>query len=185
MSERIEVEIKFHLKNASKLAKKLGAPVYSSQQIDDYYNPPHKDFAASLYDISEWLRLRHEEDGAGYINYKHWLPEGTINKTHCNEYETKVEDLEAVKLLLEALGFKQLVTVNKQRSSWMWQNVEISIDSVAELGDFIELEYKGEGLDVAAAQKQLFDTLAELGAEVSEQDHRGYPWELLIKKRSL
>src|SRR5215471_7357117 len=105
--KHIEVEQKYQLPDPSALrthlkdkgAKKLG----TQHQVDVYYNAPHRDFLAPP-NISEWLRLRHE-DGQASINYKRWLPLEAKIKTHCDEYESPIGDVEALDKLLEALNF--------------------------------------------------------------------------------
>ena len=39
---------------------------------------------------------------------------------------------------------KSLVIVDKVRKTWLYQDYEIAIDRVKNLGNFVEIEYKGE-----------------------------------------
>ena len=74
------------------------------------------------------------------INFKRWLPLGAAEATHCDEFESGV-DSEAVRKLLDALGFTQMITVDKIRRQWRLGDVIVAMDIVAGLGSFMEVEY--------------------------------------------
>lgn len=177
----IEVEKKYALPNASALKIKLeelGAkPSPQTRQIDAYYNAPHRDFLAPVA-ISEWLRIRTEERGSS-VNFKVWHPVDAITKTHADEYETKVDDPEAIRRMFEALGFTPLVTVDKTREEWQLPNVEVVFDHLEGAGDFVEFEFKGNAADVDDATNQLVAFITSLGVELGETINRGYPHILL------
>src|SRR6202035_2696994 len=116
-------------------------------------------------------------------NYKDQQPHGVEIKTHAIEYETDVSSLDQLRKILHALGFRKLIDVKKVRRVWEYLDVEISLDEVEELGSFIELEYKGQLTDVAAARKQLFSVLEKLGAKTDTLAVKGYPHLLLAKKK--
>ncbi len=177
----IEVEKKFALRHPDVLKAKLdelGAkPSEPTRQVDSYYNAPHRDFLASEA-ISEWLRIRAEDRGSS-VNFKRWHPIDALVKTHADEYETKVEDVEAVRRLLEALDFTPVVTVDKTREQWKLPEVEIVFDHVVDAGDFVEFEFKGDAADVEDATRQLVAFIASLDVELGEPINRGYPHILL------
>jgi adenylate cyclase, class 2 len=177
----IEVEKKFALPDPDALKAKLnelGAkPSEPTRQVDAYYNAPHRDFLAPEA-ISEWLRVRTEDRGSS-VNFKRWHPIDALVKTHADEYETKVEDVHAIRLLLEALDFRPLVTVDKTREEWKLPEVEIVFDHVVDAGDFVEFEFKGDAANVEDATEQLEEFIASLGVEPGEPINRGYPHILL------
>lgn len=177
----IEVEKKFTLSDPDALKAKLDAlgakPNEPTRQVDAYYNAPHRDFLAPEA-ISEWLRVRTEDRGSS-VNFKRWHPIGALVKTHADEYETRVEDVEAIRRLLEALDFTPLVTVDKTREEWKLPEVEIVFDHVVGAGDFVEFEFKGDAANVKDATKQLEDLIASLNVELGEPINRGYPHILL------
>ena len=86
------------------------------------------------------------------------------------------------KLGLESEGFKPIIVVDKVRNSYIYKNCEISIDKVENLGNYIELEYKGESDNVAEIQNLVGKILEEIGASVGEMDHKGYAYNLLKLK---
>ncbi|MGH3778954.1 MAG: class IV adenylate cyclase [Pseudonocardiaceae bacterium] len=100
-------------------------------------------------------------------------------KNHADEYETTVEDVEAIRRILEALNFTPLVTVDKTREEWKLPDVEIVFDHVEGAGDFVEFEFKGDAADVADATNQLETFISSLGVELGETINRGYPHILL------
>jgi adenylate cyclase class 2 len=180
MSSKKEVEIKFPILNGEDVIKKLNQVAdfkYEAHQVDKYFNPPHRDFTKDPDGIIyEWLRLRHSDRGDS-VNYKNWRP-----RTHCDEYESSISSLEDMELLLNALDIKPLITVDKVRKAWLYKDIEISMDIEKELGYFIELEHKGNIDNIDKARQELFSMLEELGAKTGEEDNRGYPYNLLIKK---
>ena len=179
-----EVEQKYHLPNLGALrdrlrgkgAKKLG----SQHQVDVYYNAPHRDFLAAP-NISEWLRLR-EENGRASINYKRWLPLEAKIKTHCDEFESVVTDGEALRKLLQALDFTELVTVDKRREGWQLGDIVVALDTVKGLGEFVEFEYKGEAESVDEAHRHIQHCIETLGVKLGERNHVGYPYPLLERR---
>jgi len=180
-NEYTEVELKFPLLNAKDLIQRLNKIAKSKQQNvfqkDIYFVPAHRNFLAKEK-VNEWLRIRETSDKIT-LNYKNWYPDGI----HCKEFETKIEDVTALKKIFETLDFKEIVVVEKLRSVWTYKGVEIAIDDVKDLGSFIELEVEND-LDFEEAKKLLYDILKELKAETGEQDFKGYPY-LLLKKMKL
>ena len=174
-----EIEIKYPLLNASDIITKLSQQAefkYEAHQIDKYFNPPHRDFTKHPDGIIyEWLRLRTSDKGDS-VNYKTWEP-----RTHAEEYECNVSSIHNMEQIFAQIDIKPLIIIDKLRKVWKIGDVEICIDSVQELGDFIELEYQGNE-EVTKAREILFDTLKDLNAKLGEEDNRGYPYNLLIQK---
>jgi adenylate cyclase class 2 len=184
MVKNVEIELKLPLLNGSEVEKFLAKNAeykYESNQHDLYFNPPHRDFLANKDNVNEWLRIRLSGDKA-QINYKDWQPHDKKLKTHCQEFETNVDSYEQLDEILKALNFIKLIEVKKLRKVWLYKDAEVSIDSVEGLGQFIEVEYKGDLQDIELARKYLFDILIVIGAKTRELDVRGYPYLLLEKK---
>lgn len=184
--KHMEIELKFPLLNHENTITNLKTIARLDKQDDFqkdiYYNPAHRDFL-SKKPISEWLRLRESKKGFS-LNYKKWHNEDGNKTVSCDEFETKIGDIESFKKLFESLNFKELITVEKIRNSWNYKNTEIAIDEVKELGNFIEIEAKGDFENIEEAKKHLYLILKEIRAEVGEQDFEGYP-HLLLKKKGL
>lgn len=183
--KHIEVEQKFHLLNHDELRNKLeklqATKLRVQRQVDVYYNAPHRDFLAHK-NISEWLRIR-DEDGETSVTFKRWLPLTAAHKTHCDEFETFVSDGEALRKLFVALDFTELVTVDKNREEWRLGGVVIALDTVKDLGNFVEFEYSGETAQtVAAAHAAIEECIKKLNAKLGDS-HTGYPHQLIDKQR--
>lgn len=75
--------------------------------------------------------------------------------------------------LLEALGFRQVREVAKRRrlATIVWQGaaIEIAIDHVAGLGDFVELELQADAAGIAAAAARVESLALQLGCTNPER----------------
>ena len=102
----------------------------------------------------------------------------------CDEYETSLGDMEQLRKILLALNFKSIVTVDKVRNTWTYQDYEIAIDSVKNLGDYVEIEYIGKEKqsDPKAVTVKMIQFLKSTSCGTIERDFQGYPFELLFPK---
>jgi adenylate cyclase, class 2 len=86
--------------------------------------------------------------------------------------------------LLEALGFRQVREVAKQRRvahvAWQGAAIEVALDHVAGLGNFLELELQAEAAGIAVAAARIESLARELGCTAAER--RSY-LEMLIERR--
>jgi len=188
--KHIEVEVKYSLPDPAVLVERLteldAIPLGEHRQVDTYFNAPDRDFLAAEI-VSEWLRLR-TETGHGTpvrasVNFKRWLPLGSPEPTHCDEFESSVSDVDAVRKLLEALGCTEMVIVDKTRREWRLGDVIVAVDTVAGLGSFVELEYAGDALTVHDATRALEVSVSRIDAGLGTRHRRGYPHMLLDRKR--
>lgn len=181
--DNVEIEITVNIENNKPLMEFLekNAEFKSEKhQIDEYFSPAHRNFI-EIRPVKEWLRLR-DADGEYSINYKNWHYDKNGKSYHCDEYETKVEDLNQIKKILDILNFKSLVKVDKIRKTWIYKDYEIDIDSVKKLGDFVEIEYigKDENVDPKKITEEMIDFLKNLGCGKIKRDYIGYPFRLLF-----
>lgn len=192
--KNIEIEQKYKVEDITPLVALLereGKYLGTEHQIDEYFNAPHRDFLAmgpqdgddGPSKIVEWLRLR-DADGAASLNYKYWHKDEQHIAHHCDEYESKVDDIDQVRRILLALNFTSMVIVDKSRRAWNYKEYEVSIDTVQGIGEFVELEYKGNDLNpdpkVIAGEMKSFLEGLHCGAV---NDQRGYPFHLLFIKK--
>lgn len=184
--KRIEIEAKFPLYNKretlSKL-KKLGQTTEENNyQKDIYYTPAHENFLEKR-PVSEWLRIRDTKEQKT-INYKNWSNHDGNNKISCKEIEVGIDDYNGMLEMLNALDFKQIIVVEKTRNSFEYNNIIISIDSIENLGDFIELEFKTNLYDNEdESMNYIMHTIEELGIKVGNQIFAGYP-QLVMEKNN-
>ena len=178
----IEIEIRFPLKNIDVVLnhlKKNAEFKYDNRQVDTYYNAPHRDLFERAPSVDEWLRLR-DSDGKFSINLKSFFPRGAIKSTHCEEYESKIDNIDNLREIFKLLDFKPVIVVDKQRRAFKYKNTEIAIDTIATLGDFIEIEYDcNDDCTIESANEYLYEILKEIGAEVGPEYLVGYAFDLM------
>ena len=167
---------------------RLGAVWHgSAEQVDRYFNHPGRDFAVT----DEALRLR--STGAGMaITWKGPRLDATA-KTR-REIELPLAAAVAGRAaapatidrwteLLEALGFRRVREVAKHRRlatvAWEGTTIEVAIDRVAGLGDFVELELRADADGIAAAAARVDSLARELGCVNPER--RSYLEMLLAR----
>ena len=178
----IEIEIKVKIEKSKPLIeflKKNGTFVGRFRQIDTYFVPQHRNFIKAR-PAKEWLRLRNA-DGKFFINYKNWHY-GKDNKTNfCDEYETTIENMDAVNKIFSAIDIKPIAKVNKKRQIWFHKDYEVAIDKIKGLGDFVEIEYKGK---TKSSPKKITDKmvkfLKDAGCGKINRNYQGYPFLLLF-----
>jgi len=178
-----EVELKLRADHDSlrEQLDELGAEhVDSRKQIDTYYNAPHRDFA----ETDEALRMRYEQpvDGEAVtkVTYKGPLVEQE-SKTR-EEHETVVEDDQALSGILSGLGFEPATRVEKNREFYALDGYTITLDSVSNLGEFVEIEREADEADVETVREGAVDILSNLSLDPSEQIRTSYLGMLLAEE---
>lgn len=180
-----EVEIKLPLNKAkfdslkkeiSKKAKLIG----TSTETDTYFNHPNKDFLKPKYPF-EWLRIR-KKDGRSILNYKHFHPENVETTLYCDELETVVDSSKSMEKILLALGYKTIIKVVKERTSYLLDSkYEFSFDKVSNLGYFVEIEFKSKSTNIQSTHNNLIDLAQRFDIDTSKAEKRGYPYLLMSK----
>jgi adenylate cyclase class 2 len=189
-----EVELKFPVADPADLERRLVAlaarfrePV---EQTDHYFSHPCRDFGRT----DEALRLRVHGDEAA-ITWKGPRIDAATKTRLEIELPLAAPPAEggagpqpvAVTIgrwreLLESLGFRPVMAVAKRRRParvlWQGTEVEVAIDGVAGLGDYLELELQARQGEVPLARACLESLAHELGCEAPER--RSY-LELLMQ----
>ena len=163
-----EVEIKFRLLDRSVTERRLvdlGARMREPiAQSDTYFSHPCRDFART----DEALRLRRDGDQVAITWKGPRLDAATKTRREIelplSAAEPATPTLAQWTALLEALGFQPAGTVAKRRTpgsvSWQGRDVEVALDAVDGLGEFLEIEIVAAEGDLAAATACL-ESLAE------------------------
>lgn len=176
----IEIEIQVRIGDKTKLEaflKKKAQFVGEKYQKDEYFTPAHRDFL-SADPVTEWLRLRQSDTGD--ITYKNWHYDGDGKSQYCDEYETSVGDIDQMRKIFTVLDIKPIVTVEKTRKAWRYNDYEIALDHVTGLGDFVEIEYKAHAkADPKTKNDEMIAFLKQVGCGKIERDFAGYPFMLL------
>jgi len=183
----IEVEIKVKINNFEEIKARvaaLGKLIKSIRQVDDYFIPVQRDFFANKPHPVEWLRIRTNPDKV-IFEYDKSVNRNENGKQECaEEYETEISNPEEFRKILDFLDFKKVITVDKQREYWDCGSLEIALDRIAGLGDFIEVEAKGNFKNNFKAREACLKFLENLGMQNPEktQVNDGYPVLILEKK---
>ena len=186
-----EVELKFAVSGRAALERRLvemgGRLAEPQEQVDRYFAHPCRDFAQT----DEALRLRRVGDSVA-ITWKGPRIDAAT-KTR-REIELNLVPLSATlhaaptlsswTELLEALGFRRVLEVAKRRQPvrlvWQGAEVDVALDTVVELGEFLELEIMAEQGEVPAARACLESLAQELGLGATER--RSY-LELILQSQ--
>lgn len=181
-----EVEMKFRVVDSGKLQRLIGElgakPGETDRQTDCYFNHPSRDFAAT----DEALRIRSvgTKNSVTYKGPK--IDAETKTRTEIElAIESSVESAAAFADMLTRLGFVVAGTVTKSRQShrlrWNGRDVEIALDSVVGLGDFVELETTADSESLTQAQADIQELAARLG--LSESIRTSYLEMLMADRR--
>lgn len=179
-----EIEIQVEIEKVKPLLKFLkdkGQFIDSSKESDEYFIPCCRNFT-DVKPTKEWLRLR-DKAGKFTITYKNWYYEKNGKSTHADEYETVVENVKQLKNIFLALKFRSLAKIEKVREKYIYKNFEISLDKVKNLGDFVEIEYKGKGIkDPKKITTSMIQFLKNIGVGKIIRNYVGYPFMMLFPK---
>ena len=170
----IEVESKFKISGDMTQSDLLAilkdqfiAPISSKRQIDTVFLLPEQ-VDAPIVPGSKIMRVRdvlNPETGELQRSLMTLKVEGQT-KLVSDEYEFAVDDGNAARQMLTALGWQEIVTVDKVRLESKTEDYTICIDEVAMLGLFIELEVLTEdSVDVKNIQQQMYNFLKNLNID--------------------
>lgn len=167
----IEVESKFKISGdmtqsdlLAILKSQFITSISSKRQIDTVFLLPEQ-VDAPIVPGSKIMRVRdvlNPETGELQRSLMTLKIEGQT-KLVSDEYEFAVDDGNVARQMLTALGWQEIVTVDKVRLESKTEDYTICIDEVAELGLFIELEILTEdSADVKNIQQQMCNFLKNL-----------------------
>jgi adenylate cyclase class 2 len=185
-----EVELKFPVTELPALEQRLklcGAQWHDPiDQVDRYFNHPCRDFAST----DEALRLRLNGD-AVVITWKGpRIDAGTKTRREIElplsgrspQGDSAELTIDRWTEILEALGFRPVATVAKRRQParvhWQGMEVDVALDRVAGVGDYLELEVQASEAQVPQARACLESLARELGC--GNPERRSY-LELLLE----
>lgn len=177
----IEIQVRVEkIGNLLKFLKQNAQFIGSEHQIDTYYSPIKNSFI-DVRPVREWLRLRNSS-GKYTVTYKNIRFEED-GRTHDKvEFESEIKDITQLENIFLALNFKPIVTVDKKRQIYVYKAYEVSIDSVDNLGDFVEIEYKGEvnSKKPSDITQEMVDFLRKNGCGKILRNYSGYPHQILF-----
>jgi len=179
-----EVELKFRRDAEDGLEDRIrqfGAELSAPrEQRDAYFAHPVRDFGKT----DEAFRIRSEGE-SNCLTYKGpKVDEETKTRQEVEvAFAAGAEARRQMAGMLSALGFREVLTVAKQRRScclnWEERPVEVVLDRVEPLGRFVELETISPESDWQSARDSLKRLAAHLG--LSAEERRSY-LELLLRE---
>ncbi len=183
----IEIEAKFKLADGTSRQRVLGifdglftAPIGQKHQIDTVFLLPEQ-ADAPITPGSKIMRVRDVLDPASgeLIKSLMTLKIGGKTKLVSQEYEFVVESGEVARQMLEAMGWRNVVMVDKLRSESTTEKYNVCIDEVAGLGLFIELEVlTDDGANAGKIQSEMHKFLHGLGLD---GEMWGIPYDTSIR----
>lgn len=175
-----EVELKVradHDRLRGALADHAAAKLGQVLQVDTYYDAPHCDFA----ETDEALRIRRETPRSAErsaetttkLTYKGPLIEAASKSR--KEHETVVADGEAMAKVLSGLGFEPAATVEKERQRYRLDGWTLTLDTIEELGEFLEVERDVDTApEVEAVREEATTLLRKLDLDPADQIRTSY-----------
>ncbi len=157
MAKNLEFKVRYE--SLDLLLPKLAALRAKRQetinQVDTYFHNPKGRLKLRETDIS------HE----GWLIY--YERPNTLESRYSIYQLCKIAEASGLKeLLTAALGVKTII--KKQRVLWMYKNTRIHLDTVTDLGEFVELETVFQGQTEADADKEHNHVKNVLGLETAE-----------------
>lgn len=167
-----EIEVKVQVKDIKKLEKILvekGITLGDKLTQHDvvYGEPGNKDNESG----ANWLRIRTENNKKVYFTLKR----SVVGHLDSIEHETIVDDAKELEEIIKLLGYELYSDITKIRRKAKIGEIEICIDSVPSLGDFIEAELMMDhqsNHDIVVAE--LWKLLESFGLDRADEVHEGY-----------
>jgi predicted adenylyl cyclase CyaB len=150
--DRVEIEIRFIIKNRKKLEKRLfdlGAKLtYHSHVIDHWYNPAfikNMKQKEEFYDSAKGygLRIREQDNGyTGKVQTSLEVKKLLIPNKHdtCLEAEIDISDYEEANSLLRLMNYREVIKIDKDRVVYKHKDYKIVIDDVKDFKTGVEIE---------------------------------------------
>ena len=148
----IEIKVKLDKFNFNSLQEwlKVNAQYLGKTIQEDYYfdNPDNSWFKIHEEGYKyalKYLRVRITDQGNSMC-YKDWETSDCKGKSgfYCKDLEIPISDTKKHILLLESIGFTDKTKIKKHRKSYLYEDFIIDIDTVKDIGTFIEFEVRNK-----------------------------------------
>ena len=166
-----EIEVKLavtgHQAIADAICREGGRYIGSFEQTDRFYDTPE----GRLRDGGCGLRIRYVRRLAGESDEIDTRPEVTFKgprRTDARakvrpEYQTRLDDHEALEKIFDACGLTPTAVVRKKRTSYRLDDCQVELDELPDIGYFVEVEGPDEETIFALCER-----LGLTGEPVSE-----------------
>ncbi|MHA1769166.1 MAG: class IV adenylate cyclase [Candidatus Thorarchaeota archaeon] len=189
MSKTYEVEIKIPHSDSESIEAAIlaraGTRMNSETQTDIYFDHPCRSFK----DSDEAIRIRSRssiideppEESHPLVELTYKGPKIDSTTKTREEYSVGLSDADTATKILESLGFKRVATIVKRRVFYRIDDVILSLDDVAGVGTFLELEMIATGDEQMNAKRaSLIQLVRDLGLDPADSVTESY-LELYLK----
>jgi adenylate cyclase class 2 len=143
----LEIEVKFHLKDVESFQRRLPSCGAEFKTFANETNIRYEDQEKSLRPRKILLRLRQADSVT--LTYKSKPPESDPDFKVHHEVEVTLSDFEAMRQILEYIGFHPVQIYEKKRATWRFSNTLLCVDQMP-YGNFIEIEGAPDNIRQAA-----------------------------------
>ena len=173
-----EIEVKAKIKNKDNLIKKLNdlGCVLSEpkHQHDRVYFPNGVTFEGNNLKNHNVLRIR-TESSSDNQTHTFTFKKATGDYLNKIEKESKIVGAQEMHEIILALGYYLFIEIKKSRTTSRFNDYEICIDEVDELGTFVEIEkIVDEEVEGDEIIQELNEFLIKLGINPSDNVTKGY-----------
>jgi adenylate cyclase, class 2 len=178
----IEVKAKLHDKPAvlahlREQGVELSEPIIQHDQV---FGPKGVD-GDDGNNHAPWLRIRTETKN-GSTRHLFTLKKSVTNQLDSIEHETEVANSNELVKIITHLDFTPYSNVTKIRQKAMFGDVEVCVDTVEGLGDFIELEkLTADNADYEKVASELWNIFQQIGVQKNDEVTKGY--DVLAKQQ--
>ena len=184
----IEIEVLVKVNNSvdyiEKCLSRFGIS-HDFEIIDTYYfDPKREDLLPCKGKLFSCFRLR-EKQGKAFLTYKKdYYNDSTW--VYSDEYETEIGDILNTKQIIKSLGFIELLKLSSRKKYYYFDDYEIVLEVVENLGIFLEVEYKAPSTKktIEENKEKIRKFISELNLDVSEELNSGKP-ELYLQIHGL
>lgn len=179
----IEVETKLKIDCIEHIEERIKGLIgdYKGEktEIDLYFDHPD----THIFDGGCALRVR-DSDGKYRLTYKG--PKKDDETTSREEIEIGIESASKMIKILDELGFYEICEVKKLRKTYLLKDLIITLDNVADLGEFIEVEGKASNdREFEEKKDEIFKLLKKLGLSTEAISQKSYLEMLLDENKGL
>lgn len=165
-----EIEIKMRVTDLNSIKSQL-------EKIGCVFNDPivQKDIIfrrdGEAPNVRNILRIRSVNNRSLFT-----LKRNVNDELDCLEKETEISNPEELRDIIELLGYKEFVRINKQRWICRYKDYEVCLDDVENLGYFVEMEKLEEVSNEGAEdiRKEMIEFLESLGIDKNNRVRSGY-----------
>ena len=173
-----EIEVKAQLKDKKAVSRKLA-------ELGCVFGQPktQNDIIFQKKDVGDSPAARIRETGDDTILFT--VKKRGTNELASQEHEVTVNSATELEKMLLLLDQEEMVRINKTRISSQYNDYQICVDDVENLGSFIEVEVLIPDADADKSdqvQEELFTFLTSLGISPDDRATVGYNTLLLAKK---